>query len=808
MRIIHLIIYTLSLFASLSFSGTTSVSPAQSETIPPVQSVPVDIIAENPNQGSGWWSKDPGLVIVASTDDLMTIRHLLHPQHYQQVQAVDYDQDFAVAIFHGAGCSTYSACGEEFDAPDIEIEQIEQQSLRFDITASSHLVPLAGFPDWSSSTYIVIKMPKGDERDKEGTFTLTLNDKTTITETHYIPNGRLIPDDATQQLTFESLRKALGAYNFLWDDTPSLVLAHSHQDIRLLESMLGRNFDAFRDIDYHQYFIAALFQGDQGSTGYDIALEQVRRNGHQLSFYAYARSPFVGEATGGAAEPHQIVQIAREDYDWSGKTEVDVFFNGTQHVLTQTHYLAPPNPTPTIFEPHYFETVERQIGPSGWTNPEAGFRVITQPHEVDALAAFISSEAIDLLRQVDYDRFYVIAAFQGQQPASWYTHEIEVYGIRQAGSHLVVDTHVKWPLPPETEPPVHLPTPVPSPYHLIQVNRPIQDDIETSLNAGEIESTEFAWVVNSKVVLTQTHVITPQLPSVLQGYFAPRQKREGESYPVYEIVLDNPSEQTISDISLSLAYTTTIVDFHYFGLLYNDLHGWTCKNEYTDCSQEIGDLEPSEQITRTFVATRYYTGLAPTMRAAQTCISSTGTIEYPEPIVTVHAHTIEPRPIRGTGEKYVYPYQTIPLCPAIEPGSTSGEIYLVDSPTLDSNIFLYEIRVHRYYDVGTIGTLYFDDQRYEINEHYSDDVWRYDDFEFTPNETNRWRLDFGERFKPTGTVMIDLAIQPLVSINTQNPPIPNVVLDGPAFNTEPILLTEAISILRREHLLYLPVIAR
>jgi len=141
-----------------------------------------------------------------------------------------------------------------------------------------------------------------------------------------------------------------------------------------------------------------------------------------------------------------------------------------------------------------FETIERaDLAGTGeyYEGEEPKLFVITEAAEIDALGNTISFDAQAQLRNLDFDRYFAVAVFQGGQPdLPPPPSGIEVQGISKQGITITTYIHI---YEPAEE--VELRAVVASPYHLVKIRK------------GEDMQGEFQFIldVDGATVSQQTH---------------------------------------------------------------------------------------------------------------------------------------------------------------------------------------------------------------------------------------------------------------------------------------------------------------
>lgn len=133
-----------------------------------------------------------------------------------------------------------------------------------------------------------------------------------------------------------------------------------------------------------------------------------------------------------------------------------------------------------------FETIEQADYSRRYEDRETGLVIVTNVDEANQLDSWVSSLALEQLREINYERFFVVVAFLGWQPTG---HEgIRIERIVRQGNTVSVYAQVGRPTG-ETE--------ETSPYHLVRVQK--VGRWGTSIN--------FALVIEETTVASQSHYV-------------------------------------------------------------------------------------------------------------------------------------------------------------------------------------------------------------------------------------------------------------------------------------------------------------
>jgi hypothetical protein len=143
-----------------------------------------------------------------------------------------------------------------------------------------------------------------------------------------------------------------------------------------------------------------------------------------------------------------------------------------------------------------FETIERADSPGGgeyYEDKDPRLVIIAKAAELDTLGNTVSSDAQTQLRNLDFDRCFAIAVFQGWRPTLPTPRSgIEVQRLSKEGSTITIYAHVYEPVEGYEQKTI-----VTSPYHLVKTRK------------GEDMQGEFEFVLNvdGTNVVRQTHLV-------------------------------------------------------------------------------------------------------------------------------------------------------------------------------------------------------------------------------------------------------------------------------------------------------------
>jgi len=450
----------LCLLIFVAFGGITALPmQAQQEDI-----LPFEIVGEN-NVRSDWSSPEPGIAIVANPSELTRLYDVIVSNDYQQLRGIDYDRSFAVVLFHGIIWEPQDA-----QTPAINVEQVQMQGNRVQISATSTLIPLEGDP-LAISPYQIIKINKENDWGIESTFALQLDAKEVVTKTHYIPNS---------DLSFETVElssaQVLGEGQSLWEseEVGNVVVATS-AELSLLQNLVTtETMQTLQAVDYEKQFVIGLFQGKQPTTGYAIEIEQIRHRLGNIEIDALLTEP-TENVPATITSPYHIVKL--DKMPWWNQEFTFTVSNSDQHLLTQTHIL--PN---NIIEFEWASSGEKYL--ENGSTPE--MIVVNRVEDEQRLRALIEIEP------TDYSEYFVIAQFFQFNSGGY---SISLNQVRYEENRLLLYHNVSSPFMGE-----QATADIHSPYQVIRIPRASREW------DGEID---VGILINGAQVLAQRHTILP-----------------------------------------------------------------------------------------------------------------------------------------------------------------------------------------------------------------------------------------------------------------------------------------------------------
>jgi hypothetical protein len=142
-----------------------------------------------------------------------------------------------------------------------------------------------------------------------------------------------------------------------------------------------------------------------------------------------------------------------------------------------------------------FETIENAdlAGTGGYYEEEKPkLVIITETEQIDdKLGDTVSSKSQVQLRDMDFDRYFVIGVFQGRRPYLYTVSGVEIQRIEKGGNAITIFVHFYEPVEDQAR------GMVTSPYHLLRIQK------------GESLQGEFKFILKAdgKSVARQTHFI-------------------------------------------------------------------------------------------------------------------------------------------------------------------------------------------------------------------------------------------------------------------------------------------------------------
>ena len=115
------------------------------------------------------------------------------------------------------------------------------------------------------------------------------------------------------ELPFETIERSdYGDYSIR---EPRVVLVTSRQEIDQLEGLVSQeSLDQLAELDFQQYFAIAVFRGAQATSGYDVIVERVARQGDKMVIYAQFWEPSPHwEILNEVTSPYHLIRVRRDD---------------------------------------------------------------------------------------------------------------------------------------------------------------------------------------------------------------------------------------------------------------------------------------------------------------------------------------------------------------------------------------------------------------------------------------------------------------------------------------------------------------
>ena len=127
-----------------------------------------------------------------------------------------------------------------------------------------------------------------------------------------------MPTTGSRIISFETLALNESGADIKASETskePQLQVVNDAEQAMALESMVRpEDFRRLLAVDYENYAVVALFRGWQGSSNYQIVIQQISRTGDQLIISAdlWEPSPYYA-STAELTYPYHLITIARKD---------------------------------------------------------------------------------------------------------------------------------------------------------------------------------------------------------------------------------------------------------------------------------------------------------------------------------------------------------------------------------------------------------------------------------------------------------------------------------------------------------------
>lgn len=115
------------------------------------------------------------------------------------------------------------------------------------------------------------------------------------------------------ELPFETIERSnYGDYSI---HEPCVVLVTNRQEIDRLRGLISQaSLDQLAELDFQQYFAITVFRGTQATSGYDVIVERVTRQGNKIMIRAqfWEPSPHL-EIFNEVTSPYHLIKVRRYD---------------------------------------------------------------------------------------------------------------------------------------------------------------------------------------------------------------------------------------------------------------------------------------------------------------------------------------------------------------------------------------------------------------------------------------------------------------------------------------------------------------
>jgi len=288
-------------------------------------------IAESDGAGEEFWEKftshayegdTPRLIVITDRAAGPTLQGRVSSSHLDLVADVDFSS-YWVAVIHR---------GKEIIA-DYEPVEVNAVRLRDNVVTIQARLHRGTYEPIDSlmfvSPYYILKIKKPAEvEEKEIAFTLE-------------DDGQVIPQICAvegERLPWEKMVFDRGGYGgaSYGGRSPRLVVIARQTDVSSVQNqLLSEHLSLIADADFSTHFVAIIYQGEKGSTGYSVEVIDVKQEGDRIVLCAQLHEPIPHQVRGQmVTSPYYVVKIERPE--GSGDAFTFVLLDGDEEIVRQT----------------------------------------------------------------------------------------------------------------------------------------------------------------------------------------------------------------------------------------------------------------------------------------------------------------------------------------------------------------------------------------------------------------------------------------------------------------------------------------
>jgi hypothetical protein len=145
-----------------------------------------------------------------------------------------------------------------------------------------------------------------------------------------------LPEGAVA-LTWKTIKlSARGSYQY---ERPALIIVASPEDTAVLESLVEPDvWNVIKDVDFDTEFVLVAFQGRKGSSGYQVEVRAMVRQGTDVSIHAYFITPRPGQAVAAVeTSPYHAIRVRKEG-EW-GNEFIFILYDNDKPVAQVKHFV-------------------------------------------------------------------------------------------------------------------------------------------------------------------------------------------------------------------------------------------------------------------------------------------------------------------------------------------------------------------------------------------------------------------------------------------------------------------------------------
>lgn len=141
-------------------------------------------------------------------------------------------------------------------------------------------------------------------------------------------------------LSLEIIEKNTGAFNLVYyqASNPAIMVVTNTEDVTKLDGLVtSKAFALLQRIDYQKYFTLIVFQGAKPSTGYEVQITRVTREGNTVNVFVNFHEPALNETEQAVGTSKRCLAKIKKIGTWGQEITFQVVIDGKVVVSTSSY---------------------------------------------------------------------------------------------------------------------------------------------------------------------------------------------------------------------------------------------------------------------------------------------------------------------------------------------------------------------------------------------------------------------------------------------------------------------------------------